>query len=243
MENKMNNRQSNRLKEFDYTNNGAYFITILTQDRIEQFGEIVNGEMILNDAGRMIDTVWNDLPKLYPNIDIDESIIMPNHFHGIVIINNTVGAAPCGRPGITDNDNFINNDLKDENEMNELIYKNEINNPKNQKELIYPNELPDHGRPQGDRPYGLSDAINRFKSFTTHRYSNGVKMGLVKPFNKRLWQRNYYDHIIRNENEQIEIRKYIINNPLSWELDRFGDDSNSVQEDRPVYDDDWRIVC
>ncbi len=84
--------------------------------------------------------------------------------------------------------------------------------------------------------------MNRFKSFTTHRYSNGVKMGFVPPFRKRLWQRDYWDIIIRNETMYNNIREYIINNPRSWELDRFGD-GDGVQEDRAVYGDDWRIVC
>jgi putative transposase len=228
----MNNRQSNRLKEFDYTNNGAYFITILTQDRIEQFGEIVNGEMILNDAGRMIDAVWNDLPKLYPNIDIDESIIMPNHFHGIVIINNT---------GDDERLN-INEQTKGEHKVRPYTDGDCRGDSCNRPGINDDGNSNDYVHPTGTLANTIGRILQAFKSITTNRYINGVKMGLVKPFNKRLWQRNYYDHIIRNENEQIEIRKYIINNPLSWELDQFGDDSNSVQEDRPVYDD-WRIVC
>ncbi len=90
----MHNRHSIRLKGYDYSQEGAYFITIVCQDRADRFGEIVDGRMILNDAGRMVESVWNDIPHFYPGALIDSHIVMPNHFHGIIIINNPVGAAP-----------------------------------------------------------------------------------------------------------------------------------------------------
>ncbi len=79
-------RRSIRLRGYDYSEQGAYFVTICTQNRENLFGEVVNGEMICNDFGQMIETVWNDLPKYYDGFELDEFIIMPNHIHGIIII-------------------------------------------------------------------------------------------------------------------------------------------------------------
>ncbi len=211
----MHNRHSIRLKGYDYSCNGAYFVTIVCQNREDRFGEIINGEMKLNDAGRMVVSVWNDFPGQYPGICIGSHIVMPNHFHGIIVLNHDVGAGPRARPEITKK------------------MANEMTDPKT-------------GQPQGGAPTGnlsLADVMHRFKSFTTHRYSNGVKLGLVPPFDKRLWQRNYYEHIIRNEHEYDLIRDYINNNPQSWENDRFGIRNNLLQEERAMYGNGWSTVC
>ncbi|MBC7260687.1 MAG: hypothetical protein H5T63_01625, partial [Chloroflexi bacterium] len=87
-------RRSIRLQGYDYSQPGAYFITVVTQDRVCLFGEVVNGEMRLNDVGHMVRQEWADLPNRFPNIDLDAFIIMPNHIHGIIIITdvNPVGA-------------------------------------------------------------------------------------------------------------------------------------------------------
>ena len=79
-------RQSIRLPDFDYSQPGAYFVTIVTQDRKMLFGQIVGGEMVLNDIGRMVNDLWIDMPNHYPNVEIGEFVIMPNHFHGIIAI-------------------------------------------------------------------------------------------------------------------------------------------------------------
>jgi putative transposase len=86
----IHNRQSHRLDGFNYQQSGAYFITICTQYRQCQFGNIIDGEMHLNNAGLIIQRVWDELTMFYPNIETDEFIIMPDHIHGIII----VGAAP-----------------------------------------------------------------------------------------------------------------------------------------------------
>lgn len=90
-------RRSIHLKDYDYSQSGAYFITICIQNRKCLFGEIINSEMRLNDGRRMVQTVWDRLPKYYTGIDIDEFVIMPNHFHGIILIHD-VGAGPCACP-------------------------------------------------------------------------------------------------------------------------------------------------
>ncbi len=96
----IHHRQSIRLKEYDYSQNGVYFITICTQNKECLFGEIEDGEMRLNDAGKIIDRWWHKMKNKFPNIELDEYIIMPNHFHGILIIQNVdpVGAILCNRP-------------------------------------------------------------------------------------------------------------------------------------------------
>ena len=182
-------RRSIRLQGYDYSRAGAYFVTVCTQNRECMFGHIVGAtprgcpdapcgrpEMALNDAGRMIQAVWDEIPINYSGIETDEFTIMPNHIHGIIVI---VGATPCGRPDI--------------------------------------------GQAQGPAPttmLSLADVMHRFKTLTTKRYTDGVKQFGWPAFPGRLWQRNYYEHIIRNDDELNRIREYIANNPMQWELDR-----------------------
>ncbi|MCI2428531.1 transposase [Candidatus Acetothermia bacterium] len=168
-------RQVLRLQGYDYSQIGAYFVTICTQNKESLFGEIVNDEMVLNHAGGMVQTVWDEIPQNYPGVEIDMFRVMPNHVHGIIIL---VGAGPFACPEI--------------------------------------------GQPQGVAPTMLSlpDVIHRFKTLTTKRYTDGVKRDNWPPFPAKLWQRNYYEHIIRNEDKLHAIREYMINNPLQWELDR-----------------------
>lgn len=178
-------RRSIRLKEYDYSQSGAYFVTICTYNRECLFGEIANGEMNLNDAGRMVQQVWNELLQFYIGVDIDVFIVMPNHVHGVIVIDNRRGES-CIRPK---------------------------NNAKSRTKG-------DHK----DRPYGTAHnsigcIIQRFKSITTHAYAIGVKQNGWPPFPGKLWQRNYYEHVIRNENELDEIREYVIGNPNKWAED------------------------
>ncbi len=91
-------RRSVRLKEYDYTQSGAYFVTVCTQSKKCILGEITDGEMKLNEAGEIVKSIWEELPVRYHSIGIDYYVIMPNHFHGIIVIQN-VGAqlaAPVG---------------------------------------------------------------------------------------------------------------------------------------------------
>lgn len=189
------NRRSHRLTGYDYSRNGAYFITIVSQDRVDRFGEIVNGVMVLNDAGKMVQSVWCDLPVRFPMIQSDSFVVMPNHVHGIIHI--------VGTPlvGVRNSDDLNNRQAQGQSlrGVHDICPTDDLNN----------------GQVEGRslRIISLGDIIGAFKSITTHRYINGVKMGLVPPFRKRLWQHRFYDHIIRNENEHFAIRKYIQNNP------------------------------
>jgi putative transposase len=163
-------RRSIRLPGYDYSQPGAYFITICTQNREYLFGNIVVGAGPRacpepNDAGTMIQTVWYEIPIHYHGIEIDEFIVMPNHIHGIIVIRQAQG----------------------------------------------------DGRPQGIAPTGgplsLPDVVHRFKTMTTKCYAVGVKQHGWPPFPGRLWQRNYWEHIVRNEIELNRIREYIRYNP------------------------------
>lgn len=180
-------RRSIRLKGYDYSSKGIYYVTLCVNSRLCLFGDVINGEMKLNDAGKMVDEIYREIPEYYPGVDTDEHSVMPNYFHGIIILNDdNVGAPHRGRPL-----------MKAEN-----------------------------GLGQAQRPaptvkrLSLGDVIGRFESFTMHQYILGVKNHQWESFYKRLWQRNYYEHIIRNEKELHQIREYIINNPLKWEEDR-----------------------
>ncbi len=84
-------RKTNRLREYDYSMTGYYYVTICTYNREELFGHIENNQMILNKSGRIAKTAWLEIPNHFPNIELDEFIVMPNHIHGIIIINNPVG--------------------------------------------------------------------------------------------------------------------------------------------------------
>ena len=165
-------RRSIRLKGYDYSQAGAYFITLCTQDRACLFGKVVNGEMRLNDAGRMVLAEWNRLPERFPRVVLDAFVVMPNHVHGILVITDpapTVGATV----GAT------------------LVVAPTVGN-----------------------------IIGAFKSRVTVEYIRGVKTSGWPPFRGRLWQRNYYEHIIRNERALNAIRQYIMENPRRWQMDR-----------------------
>jgi REP element-mobilizing transposase RayT len=167
-------RHSIRLKGYDYAQEGAYFITIVTQTRACSFGEIMDRVPQLNDAGRMIRSVWVDMAAHYPGVEIDAFVVMPNHIHGIVFL---VGAGPRACPN-------------------------------------------DAGQPQGVAPtMPVPDIIHRFKTLTTKRYADGVKQAAWTPFAGRLWQRNYYEHVIRDEESLNRIREYILHNPAQWDSD------------------------
>jgi putative transposase len=192
-------RRSIRLKGYDYRRAGAYFVTICTQDRAFLFGQVVHDEMQLNDAGKMVYNVWNDLPAFYPGVQTDAFIVMPNHIHGIIIL---VGADPrvCpAQPSVG---------------VGPRAYPDA--GPR-----AYPGQPQEMGQPQGVAPtLGLPDVVHRFKTMTTKRYADGVKRLGWEPFRGRLWQRNYYEHIIRNEESLNRIREYILTNPMRWALDR-----------------------
>ncbi len=189
-------RRSIRLKGYDYAQPGAYFITVCTQDRVCLFGDVVAGEMRLNEAGRMVSVEWDTLPTRFPTVQLDEFVIMPNHIHGIIgLCDAPVGAGLVPAPNCPG-----------------------------------PDRAPTRGAPT------LGGVVGAFKSLTTVSYTRGVTQSGWSPFPGRLWQRNYYEHIIRDEESLNHIRQYILDNPARWALDR--ENPAAVQ---PEPEDPWRI--
>ena len=191
-------RKSIRLRNFDYSSQGLYFITICIHNRLCLLGDIINGKMILNNAGRMINQWYLKTPYRFKNTTLDEYQIMPNHLHGIVIITGngrTHGSAP------TDNKT------------------NHVAIPVGVDPCVDPNN-PCANPKQYRQQQTLFKTIRWFKTMATNNYIRNVKTKNWKPFNKRLFQRNYFEHIIRNENDLNEIREYIKNNPQTWDRNR-----------------------
>lgn len=175
-------RRSIRLKNYDYSRPGAYYITIVTQNRECFFGEIANGEIRLNECGQIARQCWLEIPNHFLHARLDEFVIMPNHVHGIIILNNISGGENIGG-------------------VNNMNWANNIVGAKNFSPLRY----------------GTSKTIGSIV--------RGFKIGVTKWFRQNtdiftVWQRNYYEHIIRNHDELIRIRQYIINNPIKWANDR-----------------------
>lgn len=161
--------QSNRLKGWDYSDVGYYYITICTKDRTNYFGKITNGLMQLSEIGIILKSEWLRTPIIRKdmNVGLDEFIIMPNHIHGIIIINGD---------GMESKRDVCNTSLQPASNS-------------------------------------ISSIVRGVKASVTS------KARKINP--KFGWQANYYDHIIRNEKSLYEIRKYIIDNPLKWELDKY----------------------
>ena len=184
-------RRSIRLRGHDYSQTGAYFITICTHDRQCQFGKIIDGEMMLNEYGKIVADEWINTSKIRTGIELDIWVVMPNHFHGIVVITRrgTARRAPttCRAPA----------------------------------------------REQFGKPVAgsLSTIVRAFKSAVTKRINETRHTP-----GEKIWQRNYWEHIVRDENEWQRIQQYILSNPAKWEMDRnYPGDPSTVRETTAEY--------
>ncbi len=173
-----------RMQGYDYALQGCYFVTIVAQHHLCLFGRVADGQMSLNGAGQMLAKWWQEICNKFTVVQTDEFAVMPNHFHGILLITDPVGADLRVRPGTPD-----------------------------------PVPCPSNDAAGSVRP-NLSKVIQWFKTMTTNAYIRGVRLDAWTPFHGQLWQRNYYDHIIRSAEDLDNARQYIMNNPLKWELDR-----------------------
>jgi putative transposase len=187
-------RRSIRLKGYDYTRAGAYFITVVVQDRACLFGEVVDGVMQLNAAGQMMQGLWEALPLHYHGVDTDEFVVMPNHLHGIVVLT---GGDDDGAHSAGDNVASMTKGVRQ---------------PPGQALGPAPSGA-------GATTLSLPAVVHRFKSLTTTRYSMGVREHRWQAFRRRLWQRNYYEEVIRNQAALDGIRRYVAENPLGWEYE------------------------
>ena len=183
-------RKSIRLKGYDYSKAGAYFVTVVTWQRDCLFGEVLNGEMRLNKAGKIVQWEWENLAQSFNFIELGIDQVMPNHFHGVLAFRD-VGAT---RPGI-------------------------INSPAGENPLsdVAPAGLDGSPLPRGPRPASLGAVIGQFKSRVTKRLWK-----IPELTGTPIWQRNYYERIIRNEPPPPPGRwgwRYIENNPATWAAD------------------------
>lgn len=161
----IHHRRSIRLRGYDYTQAGAYFVTICVGQRKCLLGEIINDEMQLSQLGQIASASWAQLAEQYPYVNLDAWVVMPNHLHGIILITNEIGGGSRTAPTI--------------------------------------------------QPKSLGRLIGAFKTVST-RQINRVRETPAAPF----WQRNFYEHVIRNETSLRALREYVANNPLQWELDQ-----------------------
>jgi len=177
---RLHSRRSIRLKEYDYSQAGAYFVILCTHDREYTLGEIESGDVRLSPIGKIARAFWSEIPQHYPNVEIDEFVTMPNHLHGIIVIH---GDAVVGVQDF------------------EPLQKNTF---------------------QHILPRSIGSILRAYKaSVTTRCRTNGYEYFK--------WQRNYYEHIIRDENSMNRIRKYILNNPLNWATDENNPHNRNVK--------------
>jgi len=187
----IHHRRSIRLQNYNYSSEGAYFVTMCTQNRECLFGEIVNGEMILNEHGKIVEQCWNDLPNHYSNIVLDAYVIMPDHFHGIIFIVS-VDSDSVNSDSV-DSDAVDSDAVGAIHELPRLQQQQQQQRQRQRRKMLLPKIV---GRFK----------MNSAKQINQMRNTPGISV----------WQRNYYEHIIRDEKSLENIRKYIINNPEQW---------------------------
>lgn len=192
--NTRHHRRSIRQRDYDYTQSGAYFVTLCTHERLPLFGAVVSGEMVCNVWGQIVQACWDEIPAHYPMVELDAFVVMPNHVHGIIVITgdsvvtHSVGAqyiAPL---------------------------------PPTQPSApapTQPSQSPKRGMtPNNVTPNSLGSIVRTFKAAVTRQINR-----LPDAPDHPLWQRNYYEHIIRNEAALNQIRAYIVSNPAKWAED------------------------
>ena len=244
----IHHRRSIRLKGYDYSQAGLYFITLCIQNRENLFGEIKNGKMILNIFGKIAKEEWEKTAEIRKNCSLGEFIIMPNHFHAIISIdyqirnNNkigefkspsqTIGAIIRGFKGASTKrikEFFINN-LEDNKEDNRE--DNRDNNNSSTGVLQYAPTAPTAPTAPSPTPTPTAPSKKLIR-FIKHRIIN----------KKSIWQRDYWEHIIRNKKAYINISKYIKNNPRKWENDKLnGGNGKRAMEPQALYGEElWMI--
>jgi REP element-mobilizing transposase RayT len=207
-------RRSIRLPGYDYASAGWYFVTIVCHKRQNLFGEIHNGQMVLNAAGKMVEEWWNKIPEKFQDIKLGEFQIMPNHFHAIV---ENVGADPCVGPE--------NRAIPAAGDVNinstDCVVADPGACPAGRRvnlagRRVGPPEIADFSNQGEHTGSPLHRVVQWFKTMTTNEFIRNVKFHGWEPFENKIWQRNYYEHIIRNEDSYRDISNYMMNNPQNW---------------------------
>jgi putative transposase len=199
----LHHRRSVRLKGYDYTQPWAYWVTMVTRGREPLFGEIVDSVMRLNALGKIIWSVWSRLPVHF-SARHDEWVIMPNHLHAIVLIVDGRGEA------------FATRNLDITMRIRQMLRPNGQSSadecmgiPK----MFMADASPQH-KPIGTSPGSLGAIIQNFKSVSTRKINQARDMAGVP-----VWQRDYYERVVRDEVELAQFRQYIRENPLRWMKD------------------------
>lgn len=220
MQNKFKNKYripSTRLQTWDYSKNGAYFITICTQNREHFFGYIQNGMMQLSEIGKLAERYWLEIPGHFPFVELGNFVVMPNHFHGILIINNFPNSVETRF--IASNNGNENNENNENNETRLIasnINENNENNENNETRLIA--SLQENvGGFSGDKNPMLHENISKIIRW----YKGRCSFECRKINANFAWQSRFHDHIIRNSKSFETIQNYIFENPLNWKNDKF----------------------
>jgi putative transposase len=234
-------RRSIRLKAYDYSSLGYYFITLCIHDRwIRMFGDVDNGKMVLNDCGIIANEWIGKLSGQYGDVLVDSYVIMPNHVHLILhIVAESVGSVgaihelphpvdPVSPVGVIHELPLQYDDIN--------IQHNELP-PRNQHQL--PQQETDNVSYRKNRRVMTIPKIIGYYRMNTGKHINAI----CKTSGNPVWQRNYWEHIIRNENEHIRISQYIIENSLNWDLDQLnGGGGNRVLEPAMPYGEESWII-
>jgi len=181
-------RRSIRLPNYDYAQPGAYYVTMVAWHRESLFGEVLNGEMKVNKVGEIVEWEWKELPKRLRYVELGAYVVMPNHFHGILIFHEPVGATRLG----------VSRARSSKVSSHSLSTDRIVGSP----------------LPHGPHPKSLGAVIAQFKSRVTKRL---WKLPSLKGI--AIWQRNYYEHVIRNEKDLQNKTDYIEANPMLWDQD------------------------
>lgn len=192
--------ESTRLLNYDYSSDGAYFVTVCTKNKQHFFGEIINGKLSNIKQTQIVQKCWFDLPNHYANCVLDKFVIMPNHVHGVVFIDNGIKGVKCddvdNRFGGIKTSGVETGFKPVSTDINQCTKQNQINN-------------------QHTKHYSLSEIIRGFKTFSARRI-NEMQNTSGQPF----WQSRFYEHVIRDDRALNRIRQYIIDNPINWQDDR-----------------------
>jgi putative transposase len=223
---RLRRRRSTHLRARDYSSPGNYFVTLCTQDRRLLFGDVVDGVMRLNDAGRAVESFWNEIPRHFPHAELDEFVIMPNHLHGIIRIvehgwpSMESPVRAIGIPIVPGmwvagaNGSDVGANSWGVGANNDSAWRPHAcgNSP-----LQDPHPMTQIRPVTRQRPRGTSRTIG---SMVRGVKIFGTRWMLAHGHFGAVWQRNYHDHIIRNERSLERVRVYIRNNPANWDRDR-----------------------
>ncbi len=181
---------SHRLQNWDYSNDGFYFVTVCTKDKQYFFGKVENEKTALNETGKKAKKFWLEIPQHFDNVELDEFIIMPNHIHGIIGIKN------CRNADLSRFNDTVDDNTR--NAINRVCTTKMGGVTKQHNPMLHEN---------------LATMIRWFKGRCSFEINKSQKQINFK------WQPRYYDHIIRNEKSLNKIQQYIYENPLKWSFD------------------------